>query len=180
MKTSKKKYTRFTLFNQEKVILTTSKHWLNLIWPGLICLSATIFLAIRCLNLQQPFLVFWIRHMFNIQIGLSQTFLSWSGVALLAFWDLWAICKMLDTLCTRYHLTDQRIIITSGVIMLRMSEMLLTKCETVTITQNLLERIFRTGDILAISAGASLYLEDVPEAVKFRGILLELSNNVKN
>ena len=52
--------------------------------------------------------------------------------------------------------------------------MLLSHCEMVYLKQNVYERLFRTGDVQCISAGAQLLLDDVYDAVAFKQTILRL------
>ncbi len=56
--------------------------------------------------------------------------------------------------------------------------MLISRCEMVYMNQNVYERMFNTGDILAVSAGANIFLDDVYNALKFKETVLEEMNKV--
>lgn len=83
--------------------------------------------------------------------------------------------RMLQVAYTQYAVTTRRIICRSGLVAVRMEEMLIDRCETVTLKQSPYERLFGAGDITCMSAGASIWLDDVRNARAFRSTLLRLT-----
>ena len=85
-----------------------------------------------------------------------------------------AFIRTVDISYIHYYLTNKRVISTSGVINRNFAEMLLSRVEMVYLNQNAYERMYSCGDILCVSAGASLFLDDVKNALRFKQMLMEL------
>lgn len=82
---------------------------------------------------------------------------------------------------TKYYLSDRRIVCVSGVFDVSYEEMLLSCCEMVFLHRNASETMFNCGDILCVSAGANLLLEDVKDAIRFKQTLMGLlSKRISN
>lgn len=169
-----KNKSRFTLLENEKVVLSTSKHWIKSVGPALACLICTLLLSIRVEDMNTSYLLAVLPEIAPYMAGIPQEILSWTGMLLLVLADAKAIAKMATAMLTRYYITDKRIIILKGVVTIRFSEMALVRCETVTMKQNILERILGSGDLYVISAGTSLLLNDVPRAISFRALVMDL------
>lgn len=168
---------RFTLFDGEKVILTTGLHWINLIIPTLMSFLFAALLIFRCMNMKLSLINILTNH--AVIPSEYQRTAALTGALLLFIILMNFLVRIAITLLTRYFITDKRVIITSGLLTIRLSEMLLDRCETVTLSQNILERILDTGDIMIISAGSSLILKDVPEVNSFRMQIIEASETFK-
>ena len=168
---------RFTLFPEEKVIMVTRLHWINIIAPGIIAIATMTGLWWRCTNIDfSLFNYIFQKELIPLEY---QYHASLIGAVILLLLHLKAIVSIIASLLTRYYITDRRIIITSGILTVTLSEMLLSRCETVTLSQNVLERLLGSGDIMILSAGASLILNDVPEVNSFRMTILNLSTETQ-
>ena len=170
--------TRFTLFPDEKVITTTSLHWVNLVIPftALIICLFSLFLRLRYINLcliNEAAL----KPLISLEY---QKYLVIATIAVLLLIIFLSLINIFSSLLTRYYITNKRIITLSGILTIRMSEMLLDRCETVNLSQNILERMLDCGDIMIISAGSNLFLNDVPNVNSFRLTIMHMSAEYKN
>lgn len=169
---------RFSLFPEEKVITTTSLHWINLVMPGItiiICLIL-LFWRLRYINLC---LINEMALKAIIPPPYQRYAVIISIVAFLLI-ILMSLVNIISSLLTRYYITNKRVITISGILTVRMSEMLLDRCETVNLSQNILERMLDSGDIMIISAGANLFLNDVPHVNSFRLTIMRMSAEYKH
>jgi len=161
---------RFEPLPGEKIILENPKHWKNYILPGLAMAACLGGIALRLshpeanvINLLMPG-----------TIPAAAVLVISYGEAIVLMLLLVALgAAMVDLAHTRYYVTNRRIVSTSGWLNVRMSEMLLERVETVALSQKLSERMFNSGDILCVSAGASIYLDDVYDARGFRQRVME-------
>lgn len=168
------KATRFTLFPDERVIVSTRIHWINLIVPGVLLIAGFSALLLKIMHSDVSLI-----NLVAKQALIQQEWQKWTsllGYILLVLFLLKQMLVLADLLLTRYYVTNKRVISISGVFNISMSEMLLDRCETVSLSQNFLERIFNIGDIVVLSAGSSMVLNDVPSVNDFRMKLLEMSS----
>jgi uncharacterized membrane protein YdbT with pleckstrin-like domain len=162
---------RFDLMPGEHIVLTSKIHWKNHIFPTLM-LAATIAAAgaVEVCRQRQMLTLLTGWHMpANVERALMLC--VW---AMITFAILRLAVSMLNNVFTRYYVTDRRIIAVRGFLNITIREMDLDRCETVTLTQNLYERLFNTGDVTAVSAGASIYMDDVRNAMQFRMTVVEM------
>ncbi len=163
---------RFELLPEEHIIIENPKHWKNYIIPMFLMMVCAVGAILRMEYSDRIFL----NEIFNMDILPLKysNILSWieAIVFLLVFIGLSA--SIIDTAYTRYYVTDKRIISSSGFLNVRINEMTLERCETVSMTQRIMERVFDSGDILCISAGASIYLDDVYHARQFKQTIIKM------
>lgn len=170
---------RFELLEDEHVLIDEPIHWKNYL-SALLTMALGVFLMMVRWNLRDMSLVnrlagkVLIDGPANRLIVLLEMFIL-TGLFLAAF------VRTVDISYIHYYVTDRRIISTSGVINRQFSEMLLSRCEMVYLTQNAYERMYNCGDILCVSAGAQLFLDDVKDAVRFKQTLMDqLSRQERN
>lgn len=163
---------RFELLPDEAVILENPKHWRNYIIPVLAMALCLIVLVIRIRNpydnmvnsvMEKPLI--------SPQHSL---YLCYVELALLGIAQLYIAYVMIETAFTRYYVTNRRIVVTEGFLNVRIAEMLISTCQTVSLSQKFIERLFNSGDILCISAGSNLLLEDVYRARAFRQTIMRM------
>lgn len=168
---------RFELFPGERIVVKTPKHWRNYIPPVfaiLLCLVA-LFLRLRYPDVSLLSVL--------LPGSLPPAFLALAGrveILLLAVLLPVLAFGMVETAYTQYYITDRRIAAVSGFLNVRVSELMLDRCESVTLSQRLGERLFNAGDILCVSAGAAIYLDDVYDAMRFKQTLMELISGEKS
>ena len=162
---------RTALMEGERILISKPKHWKNYILPVL-TLSVTAALAIHCHRTISPDLMAGVlpAGAHDAQQAVRLIRLAVAGCA--AVMIIMTLLAILDLAYTRYIITNRRIMMTCGFLRVKTSEMSLGRCETVSLTQNIYERIFRTGDLLIVTAGASIYMDDVQDVIHFRRIIL--------
>jgi len=127
----------FLILPEERVIFKTHPHWLFVVVPE-VGLAAMGILAFKCL----PFLL-------EQQLILQR----WAILLLGAAWSLVMVVIFLDWICTKYYLTNLRLIEERGIIGKRIMSIWLDKVQDVTCKFGILGRIFGFGDIEIQSAG---------------------------
>jgi len=80
----------------------------------------------------------------------------------------------------RYYLTSKRIIVTTGFFTVRTVEMLIQRCETVNLKQNVVERLFGCADITCLAPGSSILLLDVKRAAEFKKLIMSYLTFVRD
>ena len=167
---------RFELLPGEKIIIANPKHWKNYIGP---VAAAVACLAAAVLKLTQPEFnaINWILGKQYVPEAAATVISRLEAVVLVVTAAAMALA-MVSIAFTRYYVTNQRIVAVAGWLNVRTSEMLLDRCETVSLSQRISERLFNSGDLLCISAGASIYLDDVYDARRFRQtVMAELTKH---
>lgn len=160
---------RLELLDDEKIILVNPKHWRNYIVPCfilLLCFAAIVvklkYPTLNIINIISPGLI----------SEANITSLSYLEVSIMVLLIAAVYLSMITTAHTYYYVTNQRIVVVEGWINVRMSDMLLERCETISLSQRFWEGIFNSGDLLCISAGTQLYLDDVYDARHFRQVVI--------
>ena len=161
---------RFEPLDGEHIIVEEPIHWKNYLLPAAVMsLSLTLFL---------------IRVHFE-DYSVTNAILGWqlvtgSWITLVTVFEELLLCavmlsmfaKIVTISYTKYYLTNKRIISISGVFSINFQEMILSRCEMVFLHQNAYERIYNCGDILCVSAGASLFMDDVRDALRFKQTIM--------
>jgi len=127
----------FLILPEERVIFKTNPHWLFVVAPEV----ALVVLGILILKYISLFI--------TEQIPGSQWLLVFFG----ASWSFVMIVIFLDWICTKYYLTNLRLIEERGIIGKRIVSIWLNKVQDVTCRFGILGRIFGFGDIEIESAG---------------------------
>ena len=159
---------RFETMPDERVIIDEGIHWKNML--------SSVALAVLCVGaaaLRLRFRGFHILPDSETTHALADT-LSTFLTLILTLLLLFAVIRIIRTSCIRYYVTDRRIIRTSGIINVSITEMMLSRVEMVILNQNPYERLFNCGDIRCVSAGAELFLDDVRNAREVKAKILEL------
>jgi len=73
----------------------------------------------------------------------------------------------------RYRITDRRLMRTTGWLTTNVTQVSLQRCRMVNVKQNVIEKIFRTGDVTVATTEGTIYLEDVPDVQRFAEIINE-------
>lgn len=161
---------RFEPLPGERVILKSPKHWKNYIVPVLVILICLVAISV---HLRYPGI-----NLLDLCMGMDgfpawvNSVLSCMEVATMILVILDFTLEVADTACTCYYVTDRRIIIVSSFLNVKTCEMLLERCETVSLRQSLPARMLNSGDIVCTSAGSCLRMEDVCGAGAFRRTLM--------
>lgn len=162
---------RFEPLPDEKIVLENPKHWKNYILPGLAVAACLAAVWLRLANPDASLLNYVSPGMVSPDIVLILS----HGEAIVMLILILALClSMVDTAYTRYYVTNKRIVSVSGWLNVRILEMRLDKCETVSLSQRISERLFNSGDILCVGAGSTIYLDDVYAARRFRQTIMQM------
>lgn len=163
---------RFELLPDEEVISDEPIHWKNYL-SSLLAIALCTFLAMLRTYFHDVSILNKLIGSPMIPSNLNRLFVIMELTVLIVIIIL-LMLRTMDISYIHYYLTTKRIIATSGIINRQFSEMLLAKCEMVYLTQNAYERMYNCGDILCVSAGASLFLDDVKNAVAFKQRIMSL------
>lgn len=167
---------RFEPLQNEKIILECPKHWKNYIVPVLVVMLCLGGMALRLVYPDKSIVNHFRPETFDQDTVYIFTYLE---VIIMALVLLMVSISMVNIAYTRYYVTSHRVISTSGWVTIRTSDMLLERVETVYMSQRFSERLFRSGDIVCVSAGASLYLDDVYSAGRFLQTTLQKMTEIK-
>lgn len=169
---------RIELLEGEHILVDQPIHWKNYL-SALLTMALGLFLIMVRLHLKDTNLI---NRLYGKAVldGTANTILVIVETALLGVLVLSAFVRTIDISYIHYYLTDKRIIATSGVIERQFQEMLLSKCEMVYLNQNAYERMYNCGDILCVSAGSSLFMDDVKDALRFKQRLMGLLADKNN
>jgi uncharacterized membrane protein YdbT with pleckstrin-like domain len=136
-KKSEKLIITFLLLPEERIIFKCNPHWFYVLVPEIILLVFGFFIfkylpifILDNIQLQTLILIF-----FGISLGFAMTMIS------------------LDWICTKYYLTNLRLIEERGIVGKRIIVIWLNKVQDVTCKFGILGRIFGFGDIEIESAG---------------------------
>lgn len=163
---------RFELLPDEKIITDEPIHWKNYL-SSLLAIALCTFLAMLRIHFRSFSIANRLIGSPLMPANLNRLFVIMELLVLLILIIL-LMLRTVDISYIHYYLTTKRVIATSGIINRQFSEMLLAKCEMVYLTQNAYERMYNCGDILCVSAGASLFLEDVKNAIAFKQRIMSL------
>lgn len=156
----------------EAVILASGIHWKRYIVPFAGLGANTTIAIIRIYFFGQPLVLALHKY-----LQANYAIISLAELSLCAMFLLWSISETIRNLSTTYCITDRRIVAKKGWLSIRVTEMRTSRCETISVSHPLLGRILGYGDILAVSAGASIFLEDVPNPYLFKAEILKCLEN---
>lgn len=156
----------------EKVIREENIHWKNYLVSFLL-LTGCLCLNILKARFQGRPLIEMVQNSFTLPQEIKGIVNILEGVVLLVI-SLSCLCRIITIMSIRYYITNKRIIKKGGILNKNRSEMLLEKCEIIYLNQNIYEQFYNCGDILCVSAGASLFLDDVKNPVEFKRTIQEL------
>lgn len=163
---------KFELLPKENILIQQPIHWKNYIGEFLLMGIAVVSAVFRAYYPDVSLI--------NRVAGKTvipeewQPYLSAAEIVFLALCAFLAYVNIVRTWSVRYYVTDYRIISVEGILTVRFGEMVIRRCETVYLKQNLIERLFNSGDIICVSAGATVVLNDVYDARKFKQIILTI------
>lgn len=153
----------------EKVILSYGIHWKRYVVPFFGIGASTFILTVRLWLFGTPLIPALERYIQNVNYDI----ISLGEIVVCAIFFLWSIGETIRCATTAYCITDRRIIAKKGWLNIKVSEMVIERCETIMISHPIMGRILNYGDILAVSAGASIFLDDVPNPYGFKAVILE-------
>lgn len=127
----------FLILPEERVIFKTNPHWLFVVVPEIVLAALGIFII--------KYLPSFLPEQISFQ--------SWFLMAYGAAWCFVMVVIFLGWICTKYYLTNWRLIEERGIIGKRIMSVWLDKVQDVTCKFGILGRIFGFGDIEIQSAG---------------------------
>lgn len=163
---------RIELLEGERILIDEPIHWKNYL-SSLLTMALGVFLILVRLDDKDASVLNWIMHRRVLTPG-QMRYVVTTEIVMLGLLIAGAFVRTVDISYIHYYVTNKRIIATSGVINRQFSEMLLNKCEMIYLNQNAYERMYSCGDILCVTAGSSLFLDDVKDAVAFKQRLMQL------
>ena len=169
---------KIALMQDEYIICTRPIHWKNYILVSILMLAAIILLSVR-MAFPDKSLVNSMTTTPIIDDTIASVFMAI---------EVFALCLIIARLyvriirvCTiRYFVTNKRIIKVSGFLTKQKTEMLISRCETVLMKENIYERIFNCGDLLCLAPGSQILLDDVKDVEEFKLHIMELINKRKD
>lgn len=168
---------RFELLEGERIVFEDTIHWKNYLLPCIGMFLAFVVFVVR-MRFADASLLGLLPGRMRVEPGLQRFISGAEGMMLVLFMALMFV-RNIQVRYTRYYVTTRRIIAISGILHVFYQEMLLRKCEMVYMNQTFYERLFRSGDILCISAGSNLYLDDVRRAQEFKQTILAMLTRIK-
>ena len=156
---------RPVLNDGERVVFSSGMHWKNCLMPSGVLAVGILFLSVRLRFYGENLVVNWDYWLNGL---VSRSTVSFVEAAVCVFLMLCAAKTLLDVVSTRYLVTNRRIVAQHGWLDTVVCDMAINRYETVTVHKPLLGRLLGYGDILLFSAGAQVFLNDVPHPERFR------------
>lgn len=163
---------RLTLLEDERIIIEEPIHWKNYISPFLWMGLAAILLVLRACNEQVNVVNIIVRR--PLIYGYWHQFIVTFEEILLIVIIFHYMKQIAEIYYTRYFITNLRIVAVTGIINIYFQEMLIRKCEMVYVNQTAYEKVYNCGDVLCVSAGSRILLEDVHDVINFKQTLMSI------
>ena len=166
----------------ENLIFSSGIHWKNLLGPAVIIVAAFAILGWKAGNAERPFLD---AILMALDTGMVVS-PEWSAdinileVAVLLLISAKAIAAAVRLLYTGYFVTTRRVIRTTGWLNTRSTEIQISRCKVIDVTQSLWEKVFSTGDIRISTAETTLFFDDVPQVKEFAAKIQERVSEIEN
>lgn len=151
------KYPERLLSSDEKVVAAFRPHWMAIIVPSLITILSVAAIIAVAISVEAP-----------------EVWYAVGGIVLL--WLVVALPRWIRWWFTHYVITDERLIVRRGFIARRGKEIPLEVINDVAFSQNVIERILHSGDLLIESAGEqgqSRYT-DIPDPEGVQSLIYRL------
>lgn len=167
--------TRFELLPDEKILISEPIHWKNYLSSATVFTVCAILFLIRSAAPQGCLLNLIAGE--NILPASASSLLG--KLELLCEGALMLLCftRMATVAFIRYYVTNKRIVVTTGFFTIKTQEMLISRCETVTLKQSVYERLFGCADLLCLAPGSVIVLDDVTHAERFKKLILSKMSN---
>ena len=158
-----------TLAPGEKMLFASGIHWKDYVIPLTVIFLAAL-LSMTSIASRRP-----LTQGLLDALGSPQFFADAHSAALLTAVErltllvlaIHAIRKAVTLAFTGYFVTDRRVIRMTGWLNTLTTEIRIERCKVMDVKQNIIEKIFATGDVLITTAETSLLLEDVPQVRTF-------------
>lgn len=163
---------RFELMEGEEILADEPIHWKNYL-SSVLLITLCVFVGLVRNHLKAVSIINHVTGMTIIPPSMNGLVVVCEEIILFTA-ILLAMARAIRISYIHYYVTNKRIISTNGILNRQVTEMLLNKCEMVYMNQNAYERMYNCGDILCVSAGTSLFLDDVKNVMKFKQMLMKL------
>lgn len=162
---------RFELLDDESVILEKPIHWKNYLLVSILFLTAIIIFSIRAIVPNDCIINLFLGEGERLNQETSAIIGKLELIAT-SFLVFFLIGRVTEVFFIRYYVTNKRIIMTRGFLTIKVTDMLIRRCETVKIKQSIYERIFKCADILCMAPGSMILLDDVTDAEQFKKAIM--------
>lgn len=158
-------YPRRLLTSGEKVVREFRPHWRLLAFPFLAGLASIVLIVVTWTLAPDNSIFDW--------------FVTAVAAICLVWYGLWRFIKWWFTL---YVLTTERLITRSGVVARRGLEIPLENINDIKFSQNIVERLLKSGDLLIESAGeqGQSRFSDIPQPEEFQSLLYRVREERSN
>jgi uncharacterized membrane protein YdbT with pleckstrin-like domain len=129
-------YVERHLLPNERVVYKTRLHWILFFKPALVLLAGVVLAALLRRVLDPPWLWYF-------------------GLAVAAVGAAWGFVRLVEVMTSEFAVTTSRLIFKVGLIARYTTELLLSKVESIGVTQTLLGRVLRYGDITVTGTGGA-------------------------
>jgi uncharacterized membrane protein YdbT with pleckstrin-like domain len=150
-------YVERHLLPNEQVVYKTRLHWILFLRSALLILAGLLLTALLWRVLDPPWL--W-----------------YGGVVLIAVGAFWAFVHFVELMTSEFAVTTTRLIFKVGLIARYTTELLLSKVESIGVTQGLSGRLFNYGDLTVTgTGGAREVFRRVRDPIGFRNHVQQAS-----
>jgi uncharacterized membrane protein YdbT with pleckstrin-like domain len=150
-------YVERHLLPNERVVYKTRLHWILFFKPALVVLAGVALAAVLRRVLDPPWL--W-----------------YVGLAVAAVGVGWGFVHFVELMTSEFAVTSSRLIFKVGLIARYTTELLLSKVESIGVTQSLLGRLFSYGDLTVTgTGGAREVFRRVRDPIGFRNYVQQAS-----
>jgi uncharacterized membrane protein YdbT with pleckstrin-like domain len=129
-------YVERHLLPNERVVYKTRLHWILFFKPALVFLAGVVLAAVLRKVLDPPWL--W-----------------YLGLAVAAVGVAWGFVHFVELMTSEFAVTSSRLIFKIGLIARYTTELLLSKVESIGVTQSLLGRVLNYGDLAVTGTGGA-------------------------
>jgi uncharacterized membrane protein YdbT with pleckstrin-like domain len=143
-------YVERHLLPNERVVYKTRLHWILFFKPALVFLAGVVLAALLRRVLDPPWLWYF-------------------GLAVMAAGVVWGFVHFVELMTSEFAVTNSRLIFKVGLIARYTTELLLSKVESIGVTQTLLGRLLNYGDLTVTgTGGAREVFRRVADPIGFR------------
>jgi uncharacterized membrane protein YdbT with pleckstrin-like domain len=129
-------YVERHLLPNERVVYKTRLHWILFFKPVVVLLAGVVLAALLRSVLDPPWLWYF-------------------GLAVVAVGTAWGFVRFVEVMTSEFAVTTSRLIFKVGLIARYTTELLLSKVESIGVTQSLLGRVLNYGDITVTGTGGA-------------------------
>ncbi len=150
-------YVERHLLSNEQVLYKTRLHWILFLKPALLVFAGVVLTAALWRIVEPPWL--W-----------------YAGVVVVATGAVWGFVHYIELMTSEFAVTTTRLIFKVGLIARYTTELLLSKVESIGVTQGLLGRLLNYGDLTVTgTGGAREVFRRVRDPIGFRNHVQQAS-----